>query len=171
MANLNQQIADLEAEIDVLSDAAEQCRKSMIVAKVAIVGGLQASGAALFGLIWSDSVVLLVGITATLAGIGFYGSSRSTREQIAGKIKSCEARRAELIDGMDLRTVQVHESIERRGGSVSSRLPLGEVERSHGAATAKSDVLGDSGKPSHAQDGADCPAMPSNRPRSPDAST
>jgi hypothetical protein len=108
MTDLNQQIADLEAEIDVLSDAAEQCRKSMIVAKVAIVGGLQVSGVTLFGLIWSDPVVLIVGIAATIAGIGFYGSSRSTREQITGKIKACEARRAEMIDGMDLRTVQVH---------------------------------------------------------------
>jgi hypothetical protein len=36
MIDLHQQIADLEVEIDALSDAAEQCRKSMVVAKVAI---------------------------------------------------------------------------------------------------------------------------------------
>jgi hypothetical protein len=33
MAELHQQIADIEAEIDTLSDAAEQYRKSMIVAR------------------------------------------------------------------------------------------------------------------------------------------
>ena len=63
-------------------------------------------GATLFGVIWSDPIALVVGIAATLAGIVFYGSSRSTREQIVGKIKLYEARRAELIDGMDLSTVQ-----------------------------------------------------------------
>ena len=40
MTDLHQQIADLEAEIDALSDAAEQCRKSMVVAKVAIGVGI-----------------------------------------------------------------------------------------------------------------------------------
>ncbi len=106
MTDLHQQIADLEAEIDALSDAAEQCRKSMIVAKMTIVGGLLVFGATHFGLIRSDPMVLVVGIAATLAAIVFYGSSRSTREQITEKIKACEARRAELIDGMDLWTVQ-----------------------------------------------------------------
>jgi hypothetical protein len=33
MTDPHQQIADLEVEIDSLSDAREQCRKSMIVAK------------------------------------------------------------------------------------------------------------------------------------------
>jgi hypothetical protein len=106
MTDLHQQIADLEAEIDDLSEAAERCRKSMIIAKVAVVGGLLVFGAALFGLISSGPVALLVGIAATLAGIVFYGSSRSTREQIAGRIRQYEARRAELIDRMDLSTVQ-----------------------------------------------------------------
>jgi len=105
MTDLYQQIADLEADIDTLSDAAERCRKSMIVAKGAVVGGLLVLGAALFGLIWSDPIAVLGGIAATLAGIVFYGSSRSTREQIVGKIRLYEASRNELIDGMDLSTV------------------------------------------------------------------
>src|SRR4051812_22379965 len=106
MTDHHQQIADLEADIDALSDAAEQCRKSMIIAKAAVVGGLLVFGATLFGVIRSGPIALLVGIAATLVGIAFYGSSRSTREQIAGRIKLCEARRAELIDGMDFSTVQ-----------------------------------------------------------------
>jgi cell division septum initiation protein DivIVA len=106
MTDLHQQIADLEADIDTLSDAAEQCRKSMIIARASVAGGLLVFGAALFGLIWSGPITLLVGIAATLAGIALYGSSRSTREQIAGKIKLHEAHRAELIDGLNLSTVQ-----------------------------------------------------------------
>jgi hypothetical protein len=108
MINLHQQIADLEVEIDALTDAAEQCRKSMIVAKVAIGVGILLFVVSLLGLIRVDAVVLVIGIAATLAGIGFYGSSRSSLEGISAKIRAYEARRSEMIDGMDLRTVQDH---------------------------------------------------------------
>jgi ABC-type sugar transport system ATPase subunit len=105
MTDFHQQIADIEAEIDALSDAAEQCRKSMVVAKVAVgVGGLLLV-AALLGLIRTDAILLVFGIASALAGTVFYGSSRSSLEKITGKIQAHEARRAEMIDGMDLRTV------------------------------------------------------------------
>jgi hypothetical protein len=106
MTDLHQQIADLEAQIDALSDTAERCRKGMMVAQVTIAGGLLVFGATVFGVIWSDPITLIVGIAATLAGIGFYGSSRSTREQTIGTIRSCEARRAEMINGLSLRAVE-----------------------------------------------------------------
>jgi cell division septum initiation protein DivIVA len=106
MTDLHQQIAELEAEIDHLSDAADQCRKSMIVARVAIIAGVLLLGMSLLGLIQLDPMMLVVGIAATLAGIGFYGSSRGSLEQITTKIKMCEARRAEIINGMELRTVR-----------------------------------------------------------------
>src|ERR671916_312481 len=106
MTDLHQQIADLEAEIDALSDAAEQCRKGMIVAKVAVVAGILLFGASLLGLIRSDAIVLVVGIAVTIAGIGFFGSSRGSLDKLVEKIRVREARRTEMIDGMDLRTVQ-----------------------------------------------------------------
>jgi hypothetical protein len=106
MTDLHQQIADLEAEIDTLSDAAEQCRKSMVVARVATMAGVLLFGAALLGLIRPDPIALVVSIAATLAGIGFYGSSRGSLEQLTEKIRAFEARRATMIDEMDLRAVQ-----------------------------------------------------------------
>ncbi|MBM1169617.1 hypothetical protein [Microvirga arabica] len=106
MTDLHQQIADLESEIDDLSDAAERCRKSMIVARVAIIAGVLLVGASLSGLVRTDALVLVIGIAATLAGIGFLGSSRGSLEQITGKIRERETRRAEIIDGMDLQPVQ-----------------------------------------------------------------
>ena len=106
MTDLHQQIADLEAEIDALSDAAERCRKSMIVARAAVVAGILLFGASLLGLIRSDAIILVVGIAVTVAGIGFFGSSRGTLDELAEKIRVREARRTEIIDGMDLRTVQ-----------------------------------------------------------------
>jgi hypothetical protein len=106
MINLHQQIADIEDEIDGLSDAAEQCRKSMVVAKVAMGGGILLFAASLLGLIQSNGIVLVVSIAATLAGVGFYGSSRGSLEQLLEKIRASEARRSEMINGMDLRTVE-----------------------------------------------------------------
>jgi hypothetical protein len=106
MTDFHQQIADLEAEIDHLSDTAEQCRKGMIVAKAAIAGGILLFGVALLGLIRSDPIVLVAGIAAALAGIGFYGSSQGSLKQITAKLRACEMRRAEMIDEMDLRMVQ-----------------------------------------------------------------
>lgn len=109
MIDPHQQIADLEAEIDSLSDAAEQCRKSMIVARSATVVGVLMFGAAILGLIQSGPIVLVMSIAATLAGIGFYGSSRGSLEKITGEVRASEARRAEMINGMDLQPVQDHE--------------------------------------------------------------
>jgi hypothetical protein len=106
MTDFRQQITDLEAEIDALSDAAEQCRKGMLVAKVVIGGGILLFAASLSGLIQSDAIVLVFGIAAALAGTVFFGSSRSSLEQITEKMRASEARRAEMIDRMDLRTVQ-----------------------------------------------------------------
>jgi cell division septum initiation protein DivIVA len=106
MTDLHKQIADLEAEIDHLSDRAEQCRKSMIVAKTAVVAGILLFGASLLGLIRSDAIILVIGIAVTIAGIGFFGSSRASLDQLAEKIRVREARRTEMIDGMDLQVMQ-----------------------------------------------------------------
>jgi predicted RND superfamily exporter protein len=106
MTDLHQQIADIEAEIDTLSDAAEQCRKSMIVAKAATGVGVLLFVASLLGLIRSDAIALVIGIASAIAGTVFYGSSRSSLERITEQTRACEARRAEIIDAMDLQTVQ-----------------------------------------------------------------
>ena len=106
MADQQQQIAELEAEIDTLSDAAEQCRKSMVLARLATGAGILLFAAALLGVIRPDPLVLVISIAATLAGIGFFGSSRGSLEHLTGKIRATEARRAEMIDGMELQPVQ-----------------------------------------------------------------
>lgn len=106
MIDFPQQIADLEAEIGALSDAGEQCRKSMIVAKMAVWAGVVLFAVALLGLIQFDATLLVVGIAALLAGAVFYGSSRSSLEEITRKIRASEARRAEMIDEMHLRIVE-----------------------------------------------------------------
>lgn len=116
MTDPHQQIAELEAEIDTLSDTAERCRKSMIVAQAATGAGILLFGTTLVGLIRSDPLILVLGIAAAVAGIGFYGSSRSSLEHLTDEIRATEARRTEMIDGMDLQPVQ-----ERWGAESFSR--------------------------------------------------
>jgi predicted benzoate:H+ symporter BenE len=106
MTNLHQQIDDLEAEIDALSDAAERCRKSIIVAKVAVIVGIVLFAISLLGLVRSDGTILVIGIAVAIAGIGLFGSSRGSMDQLMDKIRVREARRAEMIDGMNLQVVQ-----------------------------------------------------------------
>ncbi len=106
MTDPHQRIADLEAEIDALSDAAEQCRKSMVVAKIATGAGVLLFGGALLGLVRIGPVAMVMGITATLGGIAFWGSSRGSLEQISGKIRMLESQRTGLIDEMNLQPVQ-----------------------------------------------------------------
>jgi predicted benzoate:H+ symporter BenE len=109
MTDPHQQIADLEAELDALSDEAERYRKSLIVAKAAVVAGILLFGASLLGIIRSDAIVLVIGIAATIAGIGFFGSSQGSLDQLQEKIRARQARRTEMIDAIDLRTVQDQE--------------------------------------------------------------
>ena len=106
MTDLHQQIADLETEIDDLSEAAERCRKSMIVARAAIIAGILLVGASLSGLVRTDALVLVIGIAATLAGVGLLGSSRGSLDEITRKIQVSETRRDGIIDRMRLQSVQ-----------------------------------------------------------------
>lgn len=105
MIDAQKQIADLEAEIEALSDAAERCRKSLILAKGAIVCGALLLVASLLGLNRSGPMLMISGIAAILAGIGFFGSSRSTLDEIREKITACEQRRSAMIDGLSLRDI------------------------------------------------------------------
>jgi hypothetical protein len=106
MTDLHQEIADLEAEIEELSDAAERCRKIMIVARAAIAAGLLLLAAVALGMIYPDSMALIVAFTAILAGIVTFGSNRSTLQELTDRIRACELRRTQMIDGMDLRPAQ-----------------------------------------------------------------
>jgi hypothetical protein len=103
---LYKQIADLETEIEGLAEAAEQARKIIIVAKVATAAGGLLLVAIMFGVFQYDPVALVVGITAFLGGIAAYGTNRSSLDEIVTSIRSREARRAEMIDGLGLEAVE-----------------------------------------------------------------
>lgn len=104
--SLHDDITDLETEIDRLAEAAERCRKIMVVARGAIATGSVVLAALVLGLLRSDALILLVGVTAILAGIAVFGSHRSTLQELKAKIAAQEARRSGLIDEMDLHVVK-----------------------------------------------------------------
>lgn len=107
MNQFHQQIADLEASLDELSQAAEQCRKAKILAKVIIGAGFLALAVLVLGLLRAgEPIALVAGIAAILGGIVFYGSNRSTLQEVKARIAATETERAALIDAMHLRLVQ-----------------------------------------------------------------
>ena len=109
MPDPRQEIADLEAEIDELADAAERCRKVIVLARVATGAGGLLLVVTLIGLVRAGPVTLVLAIAGVLGGLALFGSHTSTRDQIRAKIRAREARRAQLIGELDLRDVEANE--------------------------------------------------------------
>ena len=99
------EIARLEMRIERLAETIEGCRKIMVVARVAIVGGGLLTVALLIGAVRPDLLTLSGATAALLGGIVALGSNASTARQAAAKMKHAEARRRELIDRLELREV------------------------------------------------------------------
>ena len=102
MLDQHQLIADLEAEIDDLHDIAERCRKIDLGAKAAMGVGL---ALLLVSFFWFSASALVIGIAAVLGSVALVGSNRGTLGEIITGIRLAEARRAEVIDGLQLETI------------------------------------------------------------------
>jgi hypothetical protein len=114
MSDPHELIAELEAEIEHLRDAAERCRKIDLGTKLAIALGVASLAAAV---LWFKPVTLMLGIALALGGFALHGSNRSTLDEVVGRIAAVEARRASLIDGLQLQTLEHQEArdeVERR---------------------------------------------------------
>jgi hypothetical protein len=105
MSDLHQQIADLETEIESLSDEAERVRKTILVARVAIAAGGLMLMLGVVGLFRLEPLVLVAGIAASLGGVAAYGTNKSTLDEVTAAIRSYEMRRTEMINELELRTV------------------------------------------------------------------
>jgi hypothetical protein len=103
MLDQHQLIADLEAEIDGLRDSAERCRKIDNVAKAAVGTGV---ALLLISFFWFSASALVIGIAAVLGSVALVGSNRGTLGEIITSIRMAEARRAEVIDSLELETVR-----------------------------------------------------------------
>ena len=99
MPNQHELIADLESEIDALRDEAERCRKIDIAAKLALALGCVTLVTAF---VRSSAFALVIGIAAVLGSVALLGSNRRTLDEIMAAIRTQEARRSEMIEGLEL---------------------------------------------------------------------
>src|SRR6185503_17556797 len=97
------EIAELEARIEALAEAAERCRKFILASKAAIAGGVALLLVAMLGLFGAGQSAALGSIALMLGGIVSFGSNVSTLRQTEAAIGTAEALRSELIGGIDLR--------------------------------------------------------------------
>jgi hypothetical protein len=103
MRDLHEQIAELEAEIETLRDAAERCRKVMFGAKAASAAGGLLLAIVVTGLLpIGRPLPFVLATAAILGGIALFGSTRTTREQIITTIQARQAQRDQMIGRLEL---------------------------------------------------------------------
>jgi cell division protein FtsB len=99
------EIERLEAQIEAIRSRLESCRKFILAARIAVIGGAILLAAILLGAIAFDQRLLLVAIAALLGGIVVWGSNHSTADQAAAELAKAEADRAALIGRLHLQVV------------------------------------------------------------------
>ena len=102
--DLHDQIARLEADIEQLAEGLERCRKTMLLAKVAIVAGGALLLAYFLGPIRFDPTIVVGAIAVIVGGVVLFGSNSSTAKQTMAAMKDAESQRARLIEGIDFGT-------------------------------------------------------------------
>src|SRR5262245_12512613 len=102
---LREQILQVEADLEELTDAVERSRKIIVISKAGIAAGGTLILATILGAIGPDPTVLIGSIAAVIGGTVVFGSNTSTLKQTTAAIEAAEAHRAELISRIDLRVV------------------------------------------------------------------
>lgn len=107
-------IERLEAQSEQNLATIESCRKFILASRVALVtGGVLMVGAA-FGLTPADATVLVAALAALLGGVVLAGTNRSTADEATAQMHAAEARRAALIDRIDLHVVEDRDRLPAR---------------------------------------------------------
>jgi len=99
------EISRIEARIEELAEVSERCRKIIMVSKGAIAGAAALLLLMMLGLLGSSQVAVIGSMAAVLGGIVSLGSNVSTLRQTMATMSAAEARRSNLIGGIDLRVV------------------------------------------------------------------
>ena len=98
------EIARIEERLEELAEAAERCRKFILVSKAAIAGGVALLLVVMFGVFGSTAA--LGSIAMVLGGIVSLGSNVSTLRQTEEAIGAAELLRADMISRIELRLVR-----------------------------------------------------------------
>jgi hypothetical protein len=99
------EISLIEERLEELADAAERCRKAILVSKAVIALGAALLLVMMLGLFGSNEVAALGSIAAVLGGIVSFGSNVSTLRQTMAAISAAEILRSDLIDRIELRVI------------------------------------------------------------------
>jgi len=98
-------IALVETRIEELTEAIERCRKISLAAKTSIAAGIIWAAAMLLWLIPFYPEAMIAALAATIGGIVLLGSNATTWAQIETSLRASEAMRADLIERLEMRTV------------------------------------------------------------------
>src|SRR5262249_18708256 len=105
--DVREEIARLEAPIDALYETIERCRKFTLMPKLAMAAGGLLLLVSLLGAIRFEPIALIGAITALIGGTVLFGSNTSTLKEATLNLRAAEAKRAELIDQIESRMVDV----------------------------------------------------------------
>ncbi len=104
MPDAHDEIAEIEAEIEALAQSTERCRTFIRIGKVVVAAGLSILIAGT-GLLALSPAAFLPGIGAVFGGTVIAGSDKSTLVELNEAVRTREALRAELIDGIGLQAI------------------------------------------------------------------
>lgn len=99
------EIVRVEAQIEELAAKIENCRKFILASRIATWGGGIVLAAMLIGAIRTDPAIMAGAAAALLGGIVVWGSNNSTAKEARKELAIAEAKRAALIETIDLRAI------------------------------------------------------------------
>ncbi len=99
------EIAQLEARIEALTESIERCVKISLAAKLAIAAGAIWIVLVLLRVIPFIAEPVIAAIAAVIGGTVLLGSNATTWKQAEADLRAAEATRADLIGRMDMRVV------------------------------------------------------------------
>jgi len=99
------EIAQLEARSEALTESIERCRKISLAAKLTIAAGAIWIVLVLLGVIAFSPGTIIAAMAAVLGGIVLLGSNATTWTQTDAALHEAEAIRADLIGRIDMRVV------------------------------------------------------------------
>jgi hypothetical protein len=102
---IRDQIAQLEARSEALTEAIERCRKFSLIAKLTIAAGAIWIVLAMASVISYTPETTLAAIAAMIIGTVLLGSNSTTWTQTEADLQAAEAMRADLIGRIELRVV------------------------------------------------------------------
>jgi hypothetical protein len=105
--DMRDQISRIEGSIDQLAETLDNCRKAMLLSKMAIAAGGILFLAYFLGAIGFDPTLMVGAIAATIGGVVILGSNSSTSQQTIAAMKAAEIERDELIDMINPKAVSL----------------------------------------------------------------